>query len=95
MSRFVLDPVAKRPVETRVGQLSLNFTDAKSGQLEWQIGSRRGSEPLQPLLSAVTPVTLSSQQASGFAGEPTIATLYRQSDFPAPYWCKLVGNAHD
>ena len=56
MSRFVWDPVAKRAVETRVGQLSLNFTDALHGQVDWQIGSRRGSEPLQPLLSAATPV---------------------------------------
>ena len=56
MSRFVWDPVAQRAVETRVGQLRLNFTDAQHGQVDWQIGSRSGSEPLQPLLSAATPV---------------------------------------
>ena len=56
MSRFVWDPVAQRAVETRVGQLRLNFTDAQHGQVDWQIGSRAGSEPLQPLLSGATPV---------------------------------------
>ena len=56
MSRFVWDPAAQRAVESRIGQLSLNFTDAQNGQVDWQIGSRRGSEPLQPLLTAATPV---------------------------------------
>ena len=31
-------------------------TDAKTGQVDWQIGSRHGSEPVQPLLSGATPV---------------------------------------
>lgn len=38
-----------------VGELRLNFSDARNGTLSWRLGTRSGSEPIQPLLNRNAP----------------------------------------
>jgi hypothetical protein len=56
MSRVVWDPIAGHAIVTEVGQMTMNFTGARAGRVDWQIANRSGSEPLQPLIGAPTPL---------------------------------------
>jgi YVTN family beta-propeller protein len=48
LTRYVWNQATQRAVGSVVGQLSLTFSDAQTGRVDWQLGTRRGSEPLIP-----------------------------------------------
>jgi YVTN family beta-propeller protein len=56
ISRYTFNPVTQRASEVNVGQMTLTFSDARTGVMDWQLGTRRGSEPLAPLIGGATPI---------------------------------------
>ncbi|MCB1607296.1 MAG: hypothetical protein KDI71_10005 [Xanthomonadales bacterium] len=49
LNRFTWNPDTGFVDFVTVGQLSLSFSDARSGEFTWSIGERSGVEPVQPL----------------------------------------------
>jgi hypothetical protein len=52
--RFTWDPESGKAQPVGVGEMRLRFASARSGTLDWQIGTRSGSEPVQPLTAEAT-----------------------------------------
>jgi hypothetical protein len=47
LGRYAWDPAARRAIGTEVGEVLLNFQDARSARFEWRLGARTGSEPFE------------------------------------------------
>lgn len=55
LQRFTLDPASGVVAPETVGELRLEFSAANRGNFHWQIGTRNGSESVQPLIEGLEP----------------------------------------
>lgn len=51
--RVTWDPQSGTPLPLAVGEISASFDSARSGVITWKMGTRQGSEPVQPLTSGL------------------------------------------
>lgn len=55
LNRFVFNPATGRPEGTDVGNLTMTFSSPRQGVVDWQLGGKRGQEPIVPLIAGTAP----------------------------------------